>query len=77
MKFMRRIRRGNVHPVYGTKFRKGNKGDKLKHLQSIQLTDTRTVLRKTTTKKGKVNVVYGSINCIKVYITKTILHWKK
>ena len=71
MKFMRRIKRGNVHPVYGTKFRKGNKGDKLDKLQEIVVRDN---VETMVNKKNGETIHY--INRCKPKRVVTRLHWK-
>lgn len=78
MGFTRRLKRQNVHPVYGTKFRKGNKGDKLRTLQLILTKDCREVISEKKNKKTRVVTVrYGPRNRCIFAVRKTIQHWKR
>ena len=71
MKLARRIRRGNVHPIYGNKFRKGNNGDKLSSLQVIVIEEHRPILR-----SNEKHIYFGESDKTKLYRTRTIQHWK-
>jgi len=68
---LRRMRRMNIHPIYGTKLRKGNKGSKLDHLQVIVVQDN------TEDYLDDKHNVRTSINRCILKRVKTIYHWKQ